>query len=338
MSAERNGNDIELLSAYLDGQLTEAERSALEARLQQDADLRRQLAQLRATVDLLRALPELSAPRDFSLNHMQVYGQQRARRTPYVFSLVSAAAAVVLLLAGVFLTLMTSRIPQDEALVGSISEATQQESIALLATDVGPVSPVPTAALADTSPPVDDQAEARQAAPAAGADQQNQQPEISMQFAPATGTLLPLAQPAPPQEGAASADTASTAIEEFGAEQITPEFETFAEAPGAAGEADLADEEEAPAAGLLLAQPTQQATQTPAPTLPPPTATRTLTSTPSLTPIPSATTIPAPTLAPPAPASAVQPQDTGAIGLVLIVGAVVLLAISLFAFLLSRRG
>ena len=58
-----NGNDLELLSAYLDGALSDEERAALEARLQSDAALRRELDRLRATVALIKTLPTLSTPR-----------------------------------------------------------------------------------------------------------------------------------------------------------------------------------------------------------------------------------------------------------------------------------
>jgi anti-sigma factor RsiW len=69
MSAERNLTDLdyELLSAYLDDALTAAERSALETRLQTEAALRTELDALRQTVTLVRGLPPLTAPRNFTL-------------------------------------------------------------------------------------------------------------------------------------------------------------------------------------------------------------------------------------------------------------------------------
>ncbi len=104
-----NGNDLELLSAYLDGALTDEDRAALEARLQADADLRRELARLRATVELIHALPPLTAPRDFTLT------RQTARR-PVIwlstaFSAASAAAAVILLVIGGLLLTTSANQP-----------------------------------------------------------------------------------------------------------------------------------------------------------------------------------------------------------------------------------
>ena len=97
-----NGNDLELLSAYLDDALNAKERAALETRLQTDADLRRELARLRATVDLVKSLPTLSAPRDFTLTPRMVRRPSMVTSvlTSATFSALSAAAAVILLLVG----------------------------------------------------------------------------------------------------------------------------------------------------------------------------------------------------------------------------------------------
>jgi len=55
----------EQLSAYLDGELGEAERRAVEDALERDPDLRAELADLRHTVGLVREMPRLSAPAGF---------------------------------------------------------------------------------------------------------------------------------------------------------------------------------------------------------------------------------------------------------------------------------
>jgi hypothetical protein len=67
MPPELTDTDAELLSAYLDGMLTDSETAALEQRLATDAALRRELAALRQTIDLINALPPLVAPRSFTL-------------------------------------------------------------------------------------------------------------------------------------------------------------------------------------------------------------------------------------------------------------------------------
>ena len=57
--------DPDMLSAYLDGELTDAERAAVEAQLEASAEWRDELAEVRAARDALRGLPEREAPAGF---------------------------------------------------------------------------------------------------------------------------------------------------------------------------------------------------------------------------------------------------------------------------------
>ena len=65
--------DLELLSAYLDGELAAPDRGALEQRLAREESLRATLDDLRTNQQLLRVLPLLKAPRSFALDPT-VYG------------------------------------------------------------------------------------------------------------------------------------------------------------------------------------------------------------------------------------------------------------------------
>jgi anti-sigma factor RsiW len=66
-----NFRDVELLSAYLDGQLSSSEAARLESRLERERDLRGAMQDLRASRTALRALPRRKAPRNFTLQpHM----------------------------------------------------------------------------------------------------------------------------------------------------------------------------------------------------------------------------------------------------------------------------
>ena len=56
-----------LLSSYIDGQVSPAEARQVEAHLSTCDECRRELQGLRATVDLLRTLPELEVSRAFTL-------------------------------------------------------------------------------------------------------------------------------------------------------------------------------------------------------------------------------------------------------------------------------
>jgi anti-sigma factor RsiW len=146
MSAERNftDQDYELLSAYLDGALAEAERSALETRLQSDDRLRQELAALQQTVNLVRGLPPLKAPRNFTLTPSMV--RPRSTRwlifpTSAAFSAISAAAATVLILLGAGILLLQSNsagAPTSGA--HFVAEERSTSQIASLPTEIPPVS------------------------------------------------------------------------------------------------------------------------------------------------------------------------------------------------------
>ena len=59
--------DLERLSAYLDGQLTPADRARLDSRLAADPQLREALEQLSQTRRLIQRTPHRRAPRNFTL-------------------------------------------------------------------------------------------------------------------------------------------------------------------------------------------------------------------------------------------------------------------------------
>jgi hypothetical protein len=62
-----NEQDFERLSAYLDNELSPAERVTLEARLLAEPELQTELAQLRQLLKALNAMPELKVPRSYAL-------------------------------------------------------------------------------------------------------------------------------------------------------------------------------------------------------------------------------------------------------------------------------
>ncbi len=103
-------HDLDLLSAYLDGALTDPEEQALEQRLAREESLYAALDDLRVTRQLLRSLPSLKAPRSFALDP-STYGRRATRwaRVPAfqnAFQLagaLGAAASVLLVAAGLLL-------------------------------------------------------------------------------------------------------------------------------------------------------------------------------------------------------------------------------------------
>ncbi|MCC6187757.1 MAG: hypothetical protein IT318_01885 [Anaerolineales bacterium] len=92
--------DIDRLSAYIDNQLTPAERAALEARLTAEPQLREMLSDLGLTVRALRALPAVTPPRSFALTPAQAgASRQGAARSPWFPALRLATALSALMLA-----------------------------------------------------------------------------------------------------------------------------------------------------------------------------------------------------------------------------------------------
>jgi hypothetical protein len=88
--------DLERLSAYLDHQLSPAEKTRLEARLKQEPELQAALTDLRATMRLLRNLPTLKPPRNFTLSASQA--SQLSQRRPIFVRLRLATAMAMLAL------------------------------------------------------------------------------------------------------------------------------------------------------------------------------------------------------------------------------------------------
>ena len=67
MTIQISPSEWEALSSYLDNQLSERERTRLEARLKAEPELRQALEDLRRTRVILRSQARLRAPRNFTL-------------------------------------------------------------------------------------------------------------------------------------------------------------------------------------------------------------------------------------------------------------------------------
>jgi hypothetical protein len=90
-----NRRDLELLSAYLDGELKPAETLRLEARLKTDPELASALDDLRAARTLLRKLPLRKAPRNFTLTRQMVGQNPPLPRTYPAFRLATVVATLL---------------------------------------------------------------------------------------------------------------------------------------------------------------------------------------------------------------------------------------------------
>jgi len=93
--------DVERLSAYLDGWLSKEEASRLEARLETDKDLSRALHELRHTAGLLRSVPQVKPPRSFTLTPQMVGKPTRNWQYPLLQLGTALATLAFLLVTGI---------------------------------------------------------------------------------------------------------------------------------------------------------------------------------------------------------------------------------------------
>ena len=95
--------DFDRLSAYLDQALAPRARAALEAQLAREPALRAALADLRLNRRLLRALPVVKPPRNFTLTPAQAEAARRPRgfRLFPTLRLATAFATLALVLVAI---------------------------------------------------------------------------------------------------------------------------------------------------------------------------------------------------------------------------------------------
>ncbi len=123
--------DTELLSAYLDNQLSAAERAKLERRLQADSELRAALDGLRHVKTRLADLPKVKPPRNFTLTPQMVgqKGLTQSRVSPLIPALNWATAIAAVLFAALIATdlsgglRLTSAQPAPAPEVAVVQEA-----------------------------------------------------------------------------------------------------------------------------------------------------------------------------------------------------------------------
>jgi len=122
--------DFDRLSAYLDNQLPDRDRAALEARLAAEPALRAALTELRLTVRALRALPMVKPPRSFTLTPAQVGGVRAAQRRGPLFPILRlatgvSALALVLVLAGALGSGFLAASVRQDTTAGGAAEVAQ---------------------------------------------------------------------------------------------------------------------------------------------------------------------------------------------------------------------
>ncbi len=318
--------DLELLSAYIDNALTAEERAGIESRLAADAALRQELERLRLTKNLIGALPMLQPPRPLTVTRAMVTPHVLRFPATVAFSALSAAAAVIMLLAGVIL-LSTTQELDETALSVAQAPTAAATLIELTATDSVQVY----------AQQEEEQAASQAAQPTGDAFNAVPAALPTTTLAEATGGELAGAAaaelPAPIPQGTLVPET----ILPFGGVVVTTEAQDAAadiiapslrQAESATAEPDVALEL-APMAAMIASE-----TPTLAPTLAP----ATFTLEPSATLLPTRT--PMPTSAPtatPIPEPAAARGDGSSVGIALIIIAALLFVLSATAFM-RRNG
>ena len=90
-----NQRDLELLSAYLDGELSPSDSSRLESRFQSEPRLVSVLSDLRSTRSLIRKLPQRRAPRNFTLTRKMVGQNPPLPRSYSAFRFATVVATLL---------------------------------------------------------------------------------------------------------------------------------------------------------------------------------------------------------------------------------------------------
>jgi anti-sigma factor RsiW len=144
----KNFRDIELLSSYLDGQLSPSESARLESRISADPELADAFNDIRAARGILRKLPVRKAPRNFTLTRKMVGLKPPLPRSYSFFRFSTAFATVLLVLTFAANTL--TQLPRLSFAADSASAPIAQMPSGL---GGGPVVQAPAAAPAATEAP-----------------------------------------------------------------------------------------------------------------------------------------------------------------------------------------
>ena len=135
-----SSRDLELLSAYLDGQLSQSRRARLEIRIKADPALAGSLADLRQTRALLRRTPQRRAPRNFTLTPRMAGLRPPVPRAVPVLSWASAVAMLFFI------------FTLGAGLVGQLSFGAASRSAAPMGAGPALAAPAPMAAPAMAAP------------------------------------------------------------------------------------------------------------------------------------------------------------------------------------------
>lgn len=207
--------DLELLSAYLDRELSQGEKTRLITRIVKEPELARALEDLRQTRSMLRRTPQRKAPRNFTLTPKMVGIRPPVPRVVPALSWASAIAALMFVC-----TLGYNFIAMGGAFGAASPKANDSYGIAQApAATQAPATQPPAALLPATEPPAT-------LAPILPNSAQSPTPPVQVGTANPTqrtrGAHVVQATPTPPILGQGSGGAPTATPEIFGTSLIQP--------------------------------------------------------------------------------------------------------------------
>ena len=244
----------QLLSAYVDGEVTAEEAREVEELLASSEDARRELAELQATVDLVRGLPDLDLPRSFALD-----AAPKKRWTTWwpsvrMTGLATSVATMLLvgLVAGDMLDVLEqarfggddSEYASDEsAFAAAAAPAPAPESAEEAAMDA-PASPEPEVAVMKSVASQDESAAARAARAAAAP----RMAKVESSDEPAAAMQQDTTEEAPQASAAETSEEPLVAMKQVAEEEASQTFEAqSSEEPTVAKQQAIAQDVPVPA-------------------------------------------------------------------------------------------
>lgn len=220
--------DWEMISAYLDGQLSARKQARFESRLQHDQRFQIALEEMRNTREVLRSTPKLRAPRSFMLTPEMVGQPHRLPRLAPVFGWASAVASflfVIFLVGDLFTTggaipMALNNFPQQ-----------QEEFIA------------PKSAVAENDAPATDAAEMEAATQPMAAAPASEviEDEIALEAAASQGDTAPVAEDVASRSVEPAEAAEETVVDQPGSEEPVEEEVEVAEIQEATPQEGLPD-------------------------------------------------------------------------------------------------
>lgn len=155
MSKQLSLRDHELLSAYLDGQLSDSDRNSVEQNLKIHGEWQLALDELDQTRRVLRRAPRYRAPRSFALTPEMAKQARRSFLTNLIGLRVSAAMATLALIAALVMQgspLLANTAASPMLAAAPASEALTQDAAGAVIMEAAPVEKSAEDAAAEATP------------------------------------------------------------------------------------------------------------------------------------------------------------------------------------------